>query len=100
MQGHDTTASAIGFAIYCLSRHPQIQGRAFQEQFAIFGNDVKRSPTIQEVSEMKYLELIIKETLRLFPSVPFIVRTLLKQTEIGGYSVNLCEITVTLHTPL
>lgn len=87
MQGHDTTASAIGFAIYCLSRHPEIQSRAFQEQYAIFGNDVKRSPTFQELSDMKYMELVIKETLRLFPSVPFIVRTLLEQTEIGGFSV-------------
>nr|XP_036231701.1 uncharacterized protein LOC106622644 [Bactrocera oleae] len=86
-EGHDTTASAIGFAIYCLSRHPEIQSRAFQEQYAIFGNDVKRSPTFQELSDMKYMELVIKETLRLFPSVPFIVRTLLEQTEIGGFQI-------------
>uniref|UniRef100_W8BSJ2 Putative cytochrome P450 4e1 n=3 Tax=Ceratitis capitata TaxID=7213 RepID=W8BSJ2_CERCA len=86
-EGHDTTASAVGFAVYCLSRHPDIQARAFQEQHDIFGNDLRRSPTFQELGEMKYLELVIKETLRLFPSVPFIVRTLLEQTEIGGYQI-------------
>ncbi|XP_036333127.1 probable cytochrome P450 4e1 isoform X1 [Rhagoletis pomonella] len=86
-EGHDTTASAIGFTIYSLSRHTQIQERAFQEQYAIFGNDLQRNPTYQELGEMKYLELILKETLRLYPSVPFIVRTLQEQTEIGGFQI-------------
>ncbi|XP_053964372.1 uncharacterized protein LOC128867288 [Anastrepha ludens] len=86
-EGHDTTASAIGFTIYSLSRHPEIQERAFQEQYALFGNDVNRSPTYKELGDMKYLELVLKESLRLYPSVPIIARTALEQTEIGGYQI-------------
>ncbi|XP_037947319.1 probable cytochrome P450 4e1 [Teleopsis dalmanni] len=86
-EGHDTTASAITFAIFCLARHTQVQQKAFAEQYEMFGNDLTSSPTYQQLQEMKYLELVIKETLRLYPSVPIIARTIIESTEIDGYIV-------------
>lgn len=41
----------------------------------VFGT-IDADPTMKEISELKYLDAVIKETLRLFPSVPFIGRTL------------------------
>lgn len=38
---------------------------------------------MQDLNEMKYLERIIKDALRLFPSVPFIGRKLKEKTTIG-----------------
>ena len=42
-----------------------------------------RPPTFKELNEMKYLERVIKESLRLYPSVPVISRLLLEHLDIG-----------------
>ncbi|XP_072402596.1 cytochrome P450 4V2-like [Diabrotica undecimpunctata] len=76
-EGHDTTASAVSFALYSLAANPKIQKEVYIEQQTIFTNDLKNAkPTVAQLNEMKYLELVIKETLRLYPSVPYIGRKL------------------------
>ncbi|CAA9995310.1 unnamed protein product [Nesidiocoris tenuis] len=74
-KGHDTTAALILFALFELGHHPEIQERAYQEQFEIFGDD-PRDPTFSDIKCMTYLELLIKECLRLYPSVPYFSRRL------------------------
>lgn len=52
----------------------------------IFG-DSDRSATIKDLNEMKYLERVVKETMRLFPPVPIIGRITSEDVEIGGYQI-------------
>ncbi|KAF6213420.1 hypothetical protein GE061_011139 [Apolygus lucorum] len=74
-EGHDTTASCIEFAIFELGHNPDIQEIAYKEQYEIFGND-SREATLSDLQKMNYLERVIKECLRLYPSVPYISRTI------------------------
>ena len=74
-EGHDTTSAAICWALFELGCHPEIQQKVYQELKEIF-QDSDRMPTQADLAEMKYLERVIKETLRLYPSVPFIARKL------------------------
>lgn len=84
-EGHDTTSAAITFALYSLSRHPEVQNKVFEEQKYIFGENYKSAPvTNKAITEMKYLELVIKETLRLYPPVPAIGRTFVEDFEFDG----------------
>ena len=77
-EGHDTTTSAIAFSLYCLAKHSEVQRNAFTEIRNVIGDDTESQVTLSELSGLNYLELVIKETLRLFPSVPFYGRKVRK----------------------
>ncbi|XP_063230002.1 cytochrome P450 4C1-like [Bacillus rossius redtenbacheri] len=83
-EGHDTTGSAIGFALSSLALNPHVQDKLHKELQEIFG-DSERDATSEDVRQMKYLEMVVKETLRLFPSVPLYGRHLLKDTVVGDH---------------
>ncbi|XP_017784596.1 PREDICTED: cytochrome P450 4c3-like [Nicrophorus vespilloides] len=74
--GHDTTASALTFTMFCLAQNTEIQNKVLEELKLIFRNDEdKYRPIVyKDLQEMKYLEMVIKESLRLFPPVPIIAR--------------------------
>jgi cytochrome P450 family 4 len=52
------------------------------EQNEIFG-DSDRPPTNRDIQGMKYLEMVIKETFRLYPPVPVIGRKLKRDFDVG-----------------
>ncbi|PSN43019.1 Cytochrome P450 4C1 [Blattella germanica] len=58
------------------------QEKAFQEQEDIFEGST-RAPNLNDINEMKYLERVIKETLRLYPGIPFYGRQLKEDVKIG-----------------
>jgi len=84
-EGHDTTSSGITFATYLLSRHPEVQQKVYEEQKSLFGDDLKSvDPSFQDMQDMKYLDMMIKECQRLYPSVPIIGRETTEQVNING----------------
>ncbi|CAG4966752.1 unnamed protein product [Colias eurytheme] len=85
-EGHDTTAMALSFFVMRIASEPEIQEKMYEELKTIFqGSD--RLPTMDDLNDMKYLECCIKESLRLYPSVPFIARYLNEDVVLSGYTV-------------
>lgn len=83
-EGHDTTTIAITFTLMLLAKHPEIQEKVYQEVTEIIGKDLNAPTTYRNLQDMKYLELVIKESLRLYPPVPIIGRKFTEKTEIDG----------------
>ncbi|XP_046449158.1 cytochrome P450 4c3-like isoform X2 [Daphnia pulex] len=85
--GHDTTASAMTWFLYCIAKHPEHQQMVMEEVDQVFGGDAERPCSTQDAAQLKYLECCIKETLRLYPSVPAVMRSLTEDIDIGGYTL-------------
>ncbi|XP_037038601.1 cytochrome P450 4d1-like isoform X2 [Bradysia coprophila] len=86
-EGHDTTSSGIIFCLYNIAKYPEVQRKCFQEVREVLSDDRQQAVSLTLLNNLNYLDLVIKETLRLFPSVPFIGRKLREETEIGGYTI-------------
>lgn len=82
-EGHDTTSAAISWSLFLLGANPEIQDRVVREIDDVMNGDRERPPTMKELMEMKYLECVIKEALRLYPSVPLIARKIKEDVLIG-----------------
>ncbi|GMS94404.1 hypothetical protein PENTCL1PPCAC_16579, partial [Pristionchus entomophagus] len=75
-EGHDTTASGMGWTIWLLGQHPEYQARVHAEMDDVFGDDEDREPSEEDLKKYIYLEMCIKESLRLCQPVPIIARRL------------------------
>ena len=73
--------------LHCIARHPEEQQQVVDELDRVFGDDLSRPCTAQDTTELKYLECCIKETLRLYPSVPAVMRCLTEDVDLGGYHI-------------
>lgn len=68
LAGRDTTAGALSFTFQELSAHPEIVRKLRTEILEMVGPD--RAPTYEDLKNMPYLQHVMNETLRLYPSVP------------------------------
>ncbi|GJQ72802.1 hypothetical protein Trydic_g1452 [Trypoxylus dichotomus] len=86
LAGYETTALTLGWALFLLGNSPDIQEKAYEEIKTVLKG--KKVPTtMEELQELKYLDCVIRETLRLFPVLPLITRELTEDIQIEKYTV-------------
>lgn len=83
-EGHDTTAMGMSWALYLIGLYSEHQELIHQELDAIFGTNQTRPITSEDLKQMKYMECCLKESQRLYPSVPFITRKCEQDVIIAG----------------
>ncbi|KAK8774327.1 hypothetical protein V5799_011140 [Amblyomma americanum] len=71
MAGFDTTSAALAFTMYLVAKHPEEQARILEEVEARFPGAAELS--FDQLHQLERLDAVVKESLRLYPSVPIMV---------------------------
>ncbi|XP_034240622.1 cytochrome P450 4C1-like [Thrips palmi] len=82
----DTTVSTLSWTLKVLSLLPDVQQRVHAELDSVFG-DSDRSVSVEDLSELQYLNRVIKEVMRMFPTIPFVARHCHKETTLCGHTI-------------
>ena len=84
LAGHETTANALSWTWYLLSRHPEVARKLRDELDEVLQG---RAPTLADLAKLEYTECVIKESMRLFPPVWIVERQALADDNLGGYQI-------------
>jgi cytochrome P450/NADPH-cytochrome P450 reductase len=82
--GHETTSGLLSFATYYLLNNPDVLARAYDEVDRVLGTDLSVKPTMKQVNALTYVQQILKEALRLWPTAPAFGLLPYKDEVIGG----------------
>ena len=82
LAGHETTALALTWTLYLLSRHPEASAQVEEEVDAVLGHQPR--PGAVHLDRLRYVGWAISEAMRLYPPVFLIGRESVRDVEIGG----------------
>ncbi|PCH37140.1 cytochrome P450 [Wolfiporia cocos MD-104 SS10] len=68
--GHETTSNATAWSLHALSQAPEVQQKLRDELWALPSDN----PTMDELQALPYLDMVVRETLRMYTPVPYIQR--------------------------
>lgn len=84
LAGHETTANALTWTWYLLSQHPEIEKKLHDELDEVLDG---RPPAFQDVAHLRYTEMVLAESMRLYPPAWAVGRLSTVDCEIAGYTV-------------
>lgn len=82
--GRESTAGALSFALYGLTRDPECLARAQAEVDEVWGDGDDIEPSFADVAKLRYVRAVIDEALRLWPTAPGYLREARADTVLGG----------------
>jgi cytochrome P450 len=84
LAGHETTANALTWTWYLLSQNPEAEARLHAEVDAALAD---RVPGADDLARLPYTEMVLAESMRLFPPAWIVGRRALENYEVGGFTV-------------
>ncbi len=79
--GHETTSGLLSFAIYCLLSYPEKLKKAQEEADRVLTGD---TPEYKQIQQLKYIRMVLNETIRLYPTAPAFSLYAKEDTVLGG----------------
>ncbi len=95
--GHETTSGLLSFATWLLLTHPEVLARAQAHVDDVLGGHV---PTVDDIGRLTYVEQVLQETLRLWPTAPAFGVHPREATTIGGRYAVTPDDTLLILTPV
>jgi cytochrome P450 len=84
LAGHETTAMALTWTWYLLSQHPEVEEKLVGEVSRVLRG---RAPTVADLAQLPYTEMVVRESMRLYPPAAGFAREPIEDVRIGGYDV-------------
>ena len=95
--GHETTANGLAWAFYLVSQNPEVEAKLLREIAPLNG----QPPTLKDLQQMPYSEMVMKEVMRLYPPAGGATREPIHDAQIGDYYLpagsNIAISTYTMH---
>ena len=91
LAGHETTAIALTWTWWLLSRNPGAEARLHEELDRTLG---ERPPGVEDLPSLPYTQAVISESIRLRPPAWAIGRTAVADVSVGGYPIGVGSIVV------
>jgi cytochrome P450 len=82
--GHETTSNGLTWAMYLISQHPEVEAKLTAELDSVLCG---RAPTLDDLPNLPYTDMIFKEALRLYPPAFAAVRETAEDMTLAGYPV-------------
>jgi cytochrome P450 len=88
MAGHETTSTWLYWALFALSKFPDIQEKVYQDilRHSVGKSDMSQVD-LESIEQMEYLGAFLNEVLRLYPPVGLFTRLNRHQEKLGGYTI-------------
>lgn len=83
--GHETTASALAATLFLVAGSPRVLRKIREELAEVLPDN--RDPLFEDITKLKYLDMVLKEALRLYPPTALIGRCAKAEDVLGGYRV-------------
>jgi cytochrome P450 len=85
LAGHETTSNALTWTWYLLSQYETQEARMHAEIDEVLGE--RERPTFDDVQRLRYTEMVLAESMRLYPPAWAIGRLAVKEIDVGGYNI-------------
>ena len=84
--GYETTASVLTWTLMLLAQHPEVEAKLVTEARSVLGQGFL--PTVEDRPRLKYTEMVLKESMRLYPPAWILGRELIVDCNIGGHDLS------------
>lgn len=82
--GHETTAVALSWTWYLLSRYPEVEATLHAELDAVLGG---RPPTVADIGRLPYTRMVLTESMRLYPPAWILERRAVRDVQLRDHVI-------------